>query len=236
MKPVPAIYMVPMPIGPDSSDSLLHPAFTGCITGIQHWVAENARTFRRVVSALQLGVKIDELQIFELSRDFSMKDLESFLQKALSSGPVGVVSEAGIPGMADPGAVVAWWAHQRSIPVIPVSGPGSISLALAASGLNGQQFTFHGYAPVKEPELKPFLEQADRQVRQTGYTQIFIEAPYRSDRMLSALLKSVAAEHKLCIACHLHSPEGWVTTRRVSEWKKTPVTLGKNPCIFLIGR
>jgi len=229
------ILMVPTPLGSLSFSSLNNPEFIGLLMNTKFWVAENARTFRRFISAFNKEVKIDSLMIFELTRDFSRKELEQFLKNSIRLGNIGVVSEAGIPGMADPGSDVALWAHTNGIAVQALSGPGSIYLALSGSGLNGQQFTFHGYPPMKEPDLKLFIQQCEKTSRQSGYTQIFIETPYRSDRMLDFLLKYLSDETLLCIACNLHEPEGFTKTKKTKNWKSEKQILGKSPCIFLIG-
>lgn len=230
-----AIYMVPMPLGSLSAGAMLHGEYISCISGIRCWIAENARTFRRFISSLDRQISIDGLEIFELHRDYSRKELEQFLASRTDQGPVGVVSEAGVPGMADPGAVVAAWAHRRGVPVIPVSGPSSLILALTASGLNGQQFTFHGYPPVKDAELKTFLQNMDARIRKSGYTEILIEAPYRSDRLLSALTRNLSPQIRLCVACALHEPNGWIRTLSVADWSKALPEIGRQPCIFLAG-
>jgi 16S rRNA (cytidine1402-2'-O)-methyltransferase len=228
--------MVPTPLGSLSFSSLKSPEFTTTLGNTRFWVAENARTFRRFLSAFDKSIKIDNLLIFELSRDFSRKELEAFLTENIQKGDIGVVSEAGIPGMADPGSEIALWAHRNEISVLSITGPGSIYLALAGSGLNGQQFTFHGYAPMKEAELKDFIHQCEKNSRQPGYTQIFIETPYRSERMFDFLMKFLADETLLCIACNLHEQGGFTKTMPVKTWKKQHSALGKSPCIFLIGQ
>ena len=230
------LVMMPMPLGSLSMLSLKNEEFITQITDIQCWVVENARTFRRFISALQMGIDIDALQIFELHRDFDRNALIVFLNGKIKKGNIGVVSEAGVPGMADPGAEIAAWAHENEVPVISICGPSSLILALSASGLNGQQFSFHGYAPVKEEELRSFIGKIGKDCEKTGYTQAMIEAPYRSDRFLSSLISVLPQLLKICVACNLHEPEGFIITRTVSEWKKNQPVLGKNPCIFLVGR
>jgi 16S rRNA (cytidine1402-2'-O)-methyltransferase len=230
------VIMFPMPLGSLSSQSLLHKEFLDHLNTVKHWVAENARTFRRFVASLNLGINIDELQIFELYREYDKVALSVFLQKSLKKGDVGVVSEAGMPGMADPGAEVAAWAHQHEIAVKVISGPSSIILALSGSGLNGQQFTFHGYAPVKEPELKQFLSQIGKDINRFGYTHAFIEVPYRSDRFFQTLLSSMTANTRLCLACNLHEEDEFIQTKSIAEWSEYPIVIGKKPCIFLVGK
>jgi len=230
------LVMMPMPLGSLSPGSMNHTDFVTQITGINTWVVENARTFRRFIASLQLLINIDSLKLFELHRDYDKLALHTFLRENIHNGDIGVVSEAGVPGMADPGAEIAAWAHNNEVKVISICGPSSIILALSASGLNGQQFTFHGYAPVKEDELRGFLGKMGKDCEKTGYTQALIEAPYRSDRMISAMLSVLNPSLKLCIACNLHETDGFTITRTVEDWRNNKPVIGKKPCIFLVGK
>jgi len=230
------LVMMPMPLGSLSASSMNHSDFMTQIAGIQCWVVENARTFRRFISSLQLGINIEALQIFELHRDFDRNALAVFLNGKINKGDIGVASEAGVPGMADPGAEIAAWAHENEVRVISICGPSSIILALSSSGLNGQHFTFHGYAPVKDDELRSFLGKIGKDCEKTGYTQALIEAPYRSDRLLSTLLSVLPPSLKICMACNLHEPDGFTKTMTVNRWRENKPVLGKNPCIFLVGK
>lgn len=227
--------MIPMPLGVSSFDEMNSSRYLYLIKNIRIWVAENARTLRRFLSSLKLGIKIDELEIYELNRQSGVRELSSFLIRHWQTEPVGVVSEAGIPGMADPGAEVAWLAHKNQVPVIPVSGPSSLFLALSASGLNGQQFSFHGYPPVEEDALRRFLRQQG-ELAMKGISQAWIETPYRSDRMLQNILRTLPAHMLLCIACNIHDPDGFIHTRTLEQWNTSGVVLGKNPCIFILGK
>ncbi|MFN4914382.1 MAG: SAM-dependent methyltransferase [Sphingomonadales bacterium] len=230
------LVMMPMPLGSLSQEAMNSHEFNTRITSIKYWVVENARTFRRFVSSLQLGINIDALDIFELHRDFDRNALTVFLNGKIHKGDIGLASEAGVPGMADPGAEIAAWAHRNEVKVTSICGPSSFILALSASGLNGQQFTFHGYAPVKDEELRSFLGKMGKDCEKTGYTQALIEAPYRSDRLIAAMLSVLSPSLKICIACSLHEPEGFIRTRTVAEWQENKPALGKNPCIFLVGK
>jgi 16S rRNA (cytidine1402-2'-O)-methyltransferase len=230
------LVMMPMPLGSLSVNSMVHHEFIEYIKATNCWVVENARTFRRFVSSLKLSIDIEALSIFELHRDYDKNALKVFLNTKIQKGNIGVASEAGVPGMADPGAEVASWAHENQIPVVCVSGPSSLILALSGSGLNGQQFTFHGYPPVKEDELRSFLGKISKDCEKTGYTHALIEAPYRSDRLMKNLMEVVHPSLKICIACNLHEPNGFITTKTASAWKSSATQLGKNPCIFLVGK
>ena len=230
------IIMLPTPIGPLSIQEMNSPAFIETVINTRFWVAENARTTRRFISSLQLNINISELDIFELNADFSLVELQEFLKKNIVLGDIAVTSEAGLPGMADPGSEIARWAHKNDVIVQTFSGPGSVYLALCASGLNGQQFVFHGYCPIKEDALKTFISELTIQCAKTGYTQIFIETPYRSEKVFDNLLKFLPPEMNLCVAVNLQSDQSYLKTQKISEWQKKPKRLGKSPAVFLVGR
>jgi 16S rRNA (cytidine1402-2'-O)-methyltransferase len=229
------ILLIPLPIGEKSAEQFITPFYLEIVKSTKFWVVENLRTTRRFLSSLQLGLEIDGLTFFELHRDFSVSDLHLFLKKHITLGDIGITSEAGLPGMADPGAVAVSWAHSNGVEVAPITGPGSVYLSLCASGFNGQQFVFHGYCPIKDDELDLFFKRIVRHQKETGYTQIFIETPYRNDRLLSYMIKSLPADLKVCIACNLQTPLQWIKTKSIADWKTAEIAIGKSPCVFLIG-
>jgi len=229
------IILMPVPLGDGSFTQFNSTYLVDILLHTKKWVVENVRTARRFLTSVGLGIVIDDLVFFELNRDASTHNLHLFLQSHIKSGNICVCSEAGLPGMADPGAAVVTWAHENKYIVEPLVGPGSIVLALMASGLNGQQFTFHGYAPIKEPELKQFLGDAGKTIQRNGYTQIFIEAPYRSDRFFQVLIGAMADETRICVAYNIHGSGQWILTKTAREWKREIPLLGKNPCVFLAG-
>jgi 16S rRNA (cytidine1402-2'-O)-methyltransferase len=228
--------MLPTPIGPKSLDEMKSDLFIHRMRITKKWVAENARTTRRFLSSLQLGIPIQELDIFELHDGYSIQELHEFLKLNIQNFDIGVTSEAGLPGMADPGSEVARWAHRNDISVEVFSGPGSVYMALCGSGLNGQQFTFHGYSPVKDEALKLFIQQISAEASKSGYTQIFIETPYRSDRLMAALLKWMPENLSLGISSGLHSETSFIKTKTAAEWNKAIPALGKQPTVFLVGK
>lgn len=234
MKPF-SILMLPMPLGVHSYPQMNSELYQSAIQHNKIWVAENARTLRRFLSSLKLGIKIDELSIFELGRRPDIKELHKFLKSGIQNGNINVVSEAGMPGLADPGSEVAKWAHNNGIAVKTLSGPSSVYMALCGSGFNGQQFTFHGYCPVKEEDLTKFIGDLVYARNRTGYTQIFIETPYRNERLIAILIKHLPPGTKLCIAQDIHGESETITTKTVGEWANNLPQTGKTPCIFLIG-
>jgi 16S rRNA (cytidine1402-2'-O)-methyltransferase len=230
------IIMFPLPLGSNSIHEMQHPVFNHAASTIQIWVAENARTLRRFLSSLQLGIKIDELIIFELIRDYKLELLHNFLNEQKNKGPIGMASEAGIPGMADPGQEVAHWAHRNKLKVISITGPSSVFLALSASGLNGQHFMFHGYPPIKDHELVQFMNRLNHELQHNDYTQIMIETPYRADRLMKFLCTHIKENHHLCLAVNLHDDTSSIRTLTIKDWKNNIPEIGKQPCVFLIGR
>jgi 16S rRNA (cytidine1402-2'-O)-methyltransferase len=229
------IVMLPMPIGPLSVAEMGSVHFMNTVRITRFWVAENARTTRRFISSLKLGIDIPTLDIFELNDGFQITELHQFLKKNIAMGNIAVTSEAGLPGMADPGSEVARWAHKNDTKIETFSGPGSVYMALCASGFNGQQFSFHGYCPIKEDDLKKFLAEMVVNVTKTGYTQIFIETPYRSDKILAAMLRALPDTLHLCIACGLHTEDGFIQTKTIAGWRLQNIAIGKQPAVFLLG-
>ncbi|MCC7298815.1 MAG: SAM-dependent methyltransferase [Bacteroidia bacterium] len=229
------ILMLPMPIGAHSWQEMCTPYLINTLKNTKYWVAENARTTRRFLSSLHMEIDIQNLVIFELNRDSNSTELSAFLSTHVKTNNIGVSSEAGLPGVADPGGKVASWGHQNGIEIVSFIGPGSIFLALSGSGLNGQQFTFHGYPPIKENDLKPFVLDLCKNVKNTGYTHIFIETPYRSDRMLKMLLDYGPSDIHLCLAVALHEENSLLKTQTLAGWKNNIPTLGKAPSVYLLG-
>ncbi len=229
----PRIYLMPTPLGIDSVPQMMSPVFTELIGNIKFWVVENVRTQRRFISSLRMGIDIDFLEFFELSRGFKPRDLAEFLTKNIQKGNIGMSSEAGIPGMADPGAEVASWAHAQNVEVVPISGPSSVYLTLSASGLNGQQYSFHGYPPVKGEEMRHYIEEL-KLVLPKGYTQLYIETPYRSDSFFKALL-TLPGNYRLCLGVGIHEEDGFIKTQAISKWREEGLVIGKRPCVFAVG-
>jgi 16S rRNA (cytidine1402-2'-O)-methyltransferase len=199
-----------------------------------HFVVERSRTARRFIKTTNPPYEISSLHIIEIDQED-----HDYINKALNwlqqGHNVGVISESGMPGVADPGSAFVIKAHSKGFTVKPLVGPSSIFLSLAASGLNGQNFCFNGYLPIKENELKSKLKQLELIILKTRQTQIFIETPYRNDRMLKFLVKNLNPNIKLCVARDITGEEEFIITRRVSDWKNLDFQIGKIPTIFLIG-
>lgn len=204
------------------------------IHSTKHYIVERARTARRFIKLTKPPYRIEELEIIEIPREgqFHIKQLAEWCKDGLH---VGIMSESGMPGVADPGNSMVAYAHAHKIKVKVASGPSSIIMALAASGLNGQNFTFNGYLPIKENELRKRLKVIENKILKEKQSQIFIEAPYRNDRMFQFLLKEMRPDIKLCIARDITGEFELIMTASISDWKKQIIKIGKHPTIFILG-
>jgi len=230
------LYMIPCPIVDYKNDSI--PAETIELTHkISHFVVERARTARRWLSSIEHPQAIDELEIFELNKNDAQQDLSGILSKLGQGLDIGVISEAGCPGIADPGHRAVAYAHRKGYKVAPLIGPSSILLALMASGFNGQSFAFWGYLPNKKPDINKRLRSLESNLSSTGQSQIFMEAPYRNGFMLEQIVQTLNPNTQLCVACDINAKTESISTKTVKEWKSTDFkSYHKRPAIFLIGR
>lgn len=229
------IYMIPCPIIEEGKDTI--PSATlAVLHQLDCFVVERARTARRYIKSTGHPMAISDLDIFELDKNNPENGLYAFLATAKTGKSIGVLSEAGCPGIADPGALAVSWAHKNNLEVVPLVGPSSILLALIASGFNGQQFSFNGYLPVKKPELSSRLKQLENLVQRHGQTQIFMETPYRNHGMVETILKTLNPQLKLCIAVDISAPEEYIRTKTIAQWKNEELSIHKRPAIFLLGK
>lgn len=231
-----SLYLIPNTLGNPDTTSTIPPLIPDKINKIQVYIVENLRNARRYLKRLNREIPIDGLTFYELNEHTPEAEIPSFLDPIMQGFDVGVISEAGVPGVADPGASVVRIAHEKGIRVVPLTGPSSLLLALMASGLNGQAFTFHGYLPVKRAERIKKIRELDQVIKRSAETQLFIEAPYRNDGLLQDILEQCAASTRLCIAADLTMGSEFVQTHRVSAWKHRKPSLHKRPVIFLLGR
>lgn len=226
--------MMPCPISDGHIDSLSKEAIDILHKTTHFWV-ERAKTARHFIKAAQHPLPISELIIHEITTE--KKDDEAFLQHLLEGHNVAVISEAGCPGIADPGATAVFFAHEQGVKVVPLVGPSSIFLALMGSGFSGQSFAFHGYLSNKKPDLVKELRQLESLLHKTGQTQIFMDTPYRNGFMLDTLCQTLQPQTRLSLACDINAPTEFILTQKVAEWKKfDAIKLHKRPCIFLVGR
>jgi len=225
------LYAIPAPLGGTAEASLPAPALEQ-IRQLKDFVVENAKSARAFLSAA--GCSPREVQISELNEHTRPAEVTHLLQPLREGRSLGLLSEAGCPAIADPGAKLIEAAHAAGYKVVPLVGPSSIVLALMASGLEGQRFAFCGYLPRDASERKIALQRLERRSRSDKETEIFIETPYRNDAMLAALLENCAPGTRLCVAADLTLPSESIRTRTVGEWKKAPFQIGKRPAVFLL--
>lgn len=232
------LYLIPCPISADTEPWNVLPAYNRTVMdSLDYFIVENTRSARRFLSRAGIGRPIDTLEFRELNEHTSAgREVEELVKPLLAGRSGGVISEAGVPGIADPGAAVVAICHRRGIRVVPLVGPSSILMALMASGLNGQSFAFHGYLPVKPPERVRALRALERRALADRQSQLFIETPYRNAKLFAQLLETCAPETKLTVAADITAPDEYIATRTVAQWRKQPVpNLEKRPAIFILG-
>ena len=232
-----ALYLIPVTLGETEISKVL-PAYNhDIIVGIKHFIVENIRSARRFLKKVEKTIDIDALSFYELNRHTDRKFIGEYLEPIKRGEAVGIISEAGCPAIADPGADVVAIAQSRGYKVIPLVGPSSIIMSVMGSGFNGQSFAFNGYLPVEVPQRIKALKKLEQKVQNENQTQLFIETPYRNAKMIETILGALNPKTKLCIAAGITCAEEYIKTRTVAEWKKENLPdLGKIPAIFLLGR
>lgn len=227
------LYLIPTVLADETSARVLAPVVRTTIGSLNDFLCENVRTARRFVSELDVHESIESLHFELLDKDTTPKQLSTLLKPLLEGTSIGLLSESGCPAIADPGALAVAYAHRHGIKVVPLPGPSSILLALMASGLNGQQFAFHGYLPIESRDAGERIKQLERESREKNQTQLFIETPYRNNKLLGHLLKHLHPETMLCVAADLTSANEFIACRPVREWKADVPVLERVPATFL---
>ena len=229
-----SLFLIPVTLGETEIDRVLPSYNREVILQIKYFIVENTRSARRFLKKTDNSINIDELTFFELNKHTSIDTISDFLNPIQGGFSVGVISEAGCPAIADPGADVVAIAQKKNIPVIPLVGPSSILMSLMSSGFNGQSFAFHGYLPIDSNERISKLKSLEQRVYSENQTQIFIETPYRNAKLAEDILKTCKPSSKLCIAADITCEGEFIKTKTISEWKGKIPDLSKKPCIFLI--
>ena len=228
------LYLIPTPLG-ENAVHTIPPYVIEKLHGLDFFIAERAKTARAFIKTTEPKKAFADLTFFELNKRTTPEEIITFLQPAESGNDMGLLSEAGCPGVADPGAEIVKMAHEKGIEVIPFVGPSSILLALMASGMNGQGFSFQGYLSAKKPELAKGLTRLEQLSRKHRQTQIFIETPYRNMGMLEEAFKVLSPETRLCVAADISLETEFILTKKIKDWRKTKLpNLHKRPAIFLI--
>jgi 16S rRNA (cytidine1402-2'-O)-methyltransferase len=228
------LYLIPCTLGDSSISSVLPESVTTHINECEVFIVENLRSARRFLKKAGLKKSIDELRFFELNKRTLAQDIPGFLKACEAGANTGVLSEAGCPGVADPGSAVVSLAHKKNIEVVPLVGPSSILLALMASGFNGQNFAFVGYLPKEKAERRKKIQELERLSQQKKQTQIFIETPFRNNHLLEDLANFCQPSTEIVAACDLTLDSQSIVRKKASEWKKNKVDLHKRPAIFLL--
>lgn len=230
-----ALYLLPVTLGDTAIDKVLPAYNAGIIREIKHFIVEDVRSARRFLKKVDREIDIDTLSFYPLNKHTSPEDISGYLNPLAEGHSMGVISEAGCPAVADPGADVVAIAQRRNLEVVPLVGPSSIILSVMASGFNGQSFAFHGYLPIEPNERSKRLKELEGRIYSEHQTQLFIETPYRNHKMLDDILKACRPQTKLCIAANITCEGEYIKTRTVKEWKGTTLPdLSKIPCIFLL--
>jgi 16S rRNA (cytidine1402-2'-O)-methyltransferase len=228
------LYLIPTPISPEDIAWVLPPSVQRCIAEIRHFIVEHPRTARQFIKQINSKYALQELNMQTLNEHTLDMDLSALLDPSLAGHDVGLLSEAGCPAVADPGAGLIRLAHKTNITVVPLVGPSSILLALMASGLNGQRFAFHGYLPIENAARKSRIVELEKLSIDRDQTQIFIEAPYRNQKLLEQLTAACADNTDLCIASHLTFSSEMIVTKTIKEWRRSLPDINKIPTIFLL--
>ena len=231
------LYLIPTTIGGNETVTQVLPDYNHqLVHKIEVFIVEQVRTARRFLKAIKHPVSIDDMTFYELNKHSNLDTISDYLKPLLAGKNIGMLSEAGTPCVADPGAMIVELAHQKNITVIPLVGPNSIILALMGSGFNGQHFLFHGYLPIDSNQRNRKIKELEAAVYRLNQTQIFIETPYRNDIMLETLVKLLKPDTKICVAADLTLPTEFIKTLPSKRWKKNKADLHKRPVVFLIGK
>ena len=229
-----SIYLIPNLLG-ESALTVLSPQVAQAVQDLTYFVVENEKSARKFIKLIAPEKPQSELQISVIDKHQSTPDYAAYLVPCLQGHSIGIISEAGCPGVADPGAEIVRVAHQKALRVIPLVGPSSLLLAMMSSGLNGQNFAFNGYLPIDKQVRRKTLKTLERKA-QEGQSQLFIETPYRNQQLLSDLIETLQADTLLCIATDLTLPTESIRTLPIGQWKHTSIDLQKRPTLFIIGR
>ena len=234
--PYGTLYLIPVPLAENAAAKSFTPYLVDTINSIKEYIVENEKTARRFLKEAGLTTPQSELTIHDYGKYNRESGTAEFFKGLQAGNDVGLMSEAGCPGIADPGAEIVEKAHRMGIKVVPLVGPSSILLALMASGFNGQSFTFHGYLPIDKVERARSIKELEAAAIKNNQTQLFIETPFRNNPMLEEILRSCSPKTRLCIACDLTSETELVQTKTIAEWQKKVPELHKRPTIFLLFR
>jgi 16S rRNA (cytidine1402-2'-O)-methyltransferase len=229
-----ALYLIPVTLGETAIEQVLPSYNKEVIMGISHFIVEDVRSARRFLKKVEKSIDIDTLTFYTLNKHTDPKEINGYLKPLAEGKPMGVISEAGCPAVADPGADVVAIAQRKGLKVVPLVGPSSIIMSVMGSGFNGQSFAFHGYLPIEPAERAKRLKQLETRIYTENQTQLFIETPYRNNKMVEEIMKHCKPQTRLCIAANITCEDEYIRTRSIKEWKGKVPDLSKMPCIFLL--
>ena len=231
---MPKLFLFPVPMGESQPADVLPAINIDLIRGVRHFIVENVRSARRFIKACDRDIDVNICHFAELNRHTDPKDVAAMLQPMAEGHDMGVISEAGCPAIADPGADVVAIAQSRGYEVVPLVGPSSIVMSMMASGFNGQSFAFNGYLPIDAEARTAKFKEMERRIKREHQTQIFIETPYRNNKLVAAIIRSMPADIKLCVASDITGPGQSIVTLPLSAWKSRKYDYDKVPTIFLL--
>ncbi|MCC9136386.1 SAM-dependent methyltransferase [Pontibacter silvestris] len=236
MKQSGTLYLIPTVLAENTADQVISPQVKETVQHLTYFIVENLRTARRYVKSICPELVIEQLTFVQIDKDATPAQVQASLKPLMEQGKdAGIISEAGCPGIADPGAEVVKYAHQKGIKVVPFAGPSAILLSLMGSGFNGQRFAFHGYLPIEKRDRLQALRNLEKEMHQRDQTQIFMETPYRNNKLLEDLLQTLHPDTRLCIAANITSPEHeLIKTKTIQHWRGKLPDIHKQPAVFLI--
>jgi len=231
------LFLIPAYLSENSPQDFFAPVIKEYILKTDYFFVENEKTARKIIKFFAPEKKQADLKLFLLDKYSENSDLKEAQTLMKNGQDFGLLSEAGLPCIADPGNLMVKWCHENSVKVVPVNGPSSIILALIGSGFNGQEFTFHGYLPIDKSEKKSKIQWLESQVQKTGYSQIFMETPYRNNQLFEDLCQFLSPQSKLCIAANINDPiDEFIKTKTIKDWQKNKPELHKIPAVFVLGK
>lgn len=228
-----SLYLIPNVIADDTQSQTIPPMVREVLPRIKTFLAEDVRTARRFLSSLKVYSSIEELQFHVLNKDTKQTEVPAMMEELFKGNDLGVISESGCPGVADPGALAVEYAHSKGIRVVPMVGPSSLLMALMASGLNGQQFIFHGYLPIDAKQAAEQLKAMEKESRRKSQTQMFIETPYRNNQLFELMLKTLQKETLLTVALDITGKDELISTQSIGQWQTKKHSWPKTPAVFL---
>jgi 16S rRNA (cytidine1402-2'-O)-methyltransferase len=228
------LYLIPTVLAEDTAAAVIPPQVIDCVAALSYFIVENARTARRYIKTICPAKVIEELQLVVIDKDSTEAEIRKALLPLQQGTSAGIISEAGCPGVADPGAELARFAHRQNLRVVPLVGPSAILLSLMASGFNGQSFAFLGYLPIEKKERLQALRQLEKEMLQKDQTQIFMETPYRNNQLLQDVVQHLTPSYRLCIAANISGANELIRTDTIANWKKQLPDLHKQPAVFLL--